>query len=230
MSKALIVATQATDLGGHTTGAWLEEVAAPYYVFTEAKYAVDFASPKGGKVPLDAGSLADGMLTDLAKKFQTDATATAKLDGSLALTAELATSYDIVFFAGGHGTCVDFPALGGVAAAAHNAGKVLAAVCHGPTVLCGEGCVDAAGAPLIKGKKVTGFSDEEEKMVGLQDKVPYLLEAKLKELGGIYSSGPAAWGAYVVVDGRLVTGQNPGSSEKCAEAALQAVAGEVVEK
>lgn len=224
-AKALIVCTQGKDLQGHATGAWLEEIAGPFYKFTEAKFSVDFATPAGGEVPIDAGSIAGAMLTENDKKFQADAEAMKKLHSSAKLTNELALEYDIVFFAGGHGTVIDFPALGGIAATAYLAGKIVASVCHGPMVLTGAGFVDAAGVPIVKGKKVTGFSDEEEKMVGLQDKVPYLLEAKLKELGGNYSCGFAAWGSHAVADGNLITGQNPASSEAAAKLAIDAFKG-----
>merc|ERR1719399_910619 len=146
--------------------------------------------------------------------------------GPLKSTKKLADcdvqDFDIIFFAGGHGTCVDFPtdAVGEVVSKAFAAGKVVAAVCHGPMALVNA---KVGGDPLVKGKKVACFTDVEEGQVGLTEKVPFLLEAKLKELGATVEAADA-WSDKAVQDGKLVTGQNPQSSVSCAKLALTAAA------
>jgi len=224
MTKVVLVVTSASSLGGHPTGLWIEELAAPYYIFIAAGYDVEIASPAGGPVPLDAGSMGEGFFTDEAKKFMHDGEAFGKLSHSTELAAvDFSGGVDAVFLCGGHGTCVDFvdnPALKAAVEALCAADKVVAAVCHGPTGL--PQCRTPDGAPLVEGRTVTGFSDAEEAAVGLQDRVPFLLEARLKEQGGIYESADD-WHAKVCVDGKLITGQNPQSSELCAKAVVAAL-------
>lgn len=220
MPKALIVVTSASDLGGHKTGYWLEEVAAPFHVFRAAGFEVDIASPQGGSPPLDSASVAESFLTEDTKTFEADAAAKAKLEGTLKLGDVDAASYDVIFAAGGHGTAVDFPnnpVVNNALAAVYNAGGIVSAVCHGPMSFVG---VEIDGKPLVSGKKVTAFTNEEEDAVNLSDKVPFLLETKLRELGGVYEK-VAPWHPHAVADGRLVSGQNPQSSKVTAEKVVE---------
>eukprot|EP00668_Euglena_longa_P040834 GGOE01053750.1.p1 GENE.GGOE01053750.1~~GGOE01053750.1.p1 ORF type:complete len:253 (-),score=93.74 GGOE01053750.1:4-702(-) len=219
--KVLIVITSASDLGGHPTGYWLEEVAAPYNVFRAAGLQVTLASITGGKPPVDANSLADMFVTEDCKRFKEDAAAQAALAStqpvSLFLEVAKAGQIDAVFLPGGHGTAADFPEsvpLRQVLEAVYSKGGVVSAVCHGPCGLVNVTDV-ATGQPLVKGKQVTGFSNEEEEQVGLTSKVPFLLEDGLKEKGGVYSKLDP-WTPHAVADGRLVTGQNPQSSHATA--------------
>jgi len=225
--KILLVSTSASELKGHKTGLWLEECAAPYYAFKGAGYDVEIASPLGGPVPIDSGSLGEGFLTDACKKFLFDPEAMGMLSHTVKLSAvDLGStgslSVDSVFFCGGHGTCVDFvndASVKGVIETMHGAGKVVATVCHGP--MCLTQCVKPCGTePLVKGLTVTGFTDTEEAAVGLTTTVPFLLESKLKEQGCNFERADD-WNIKVCVDGNLVTGQNPQSSEACAEAVIK---------
>jgi putative intracellular protease/amidase len=224
MPSIAIVCTSSPTLGGHKTGLWLEECASPYYTFHEAGYEVILASPLGGPVPLDAASLGADFLTEPAKKFLLDPDAM----GSLSHTTKLAdvdtSALDAIFFCGGHGTCAagDFVDNASVKAAVegmYSAEKVVAAVCHGP--MCLPQCFQADGTtPLVKGLKVAAFTDSEEEAVGLTGAVPFLLESKLKELGALHEKADD-WHSKVCVDGKLVTGQNPQSSEDCAKAVVE---------
>merc|ERR1712194_771506 len=216
--KALIVTTSATDFAGQKTGAWSEEVTGPFYVFKDAGCDVSICSISGGDVPIDQGSLSETFITESDKRMAAENNVALK--GVPKLAAMDAASFDIVFFAGGHGTCVDFPTeeLGQVIAACFEKNRVVASVCHGPNCLV-KAMVN--GEPVIKGKRVTGFSKAEEEILGLTLKVPFLLQDKLTELGGIYSNGDP-WSHYAVADGKLVTGQNPQSSVVCAKKALDA--------
>lgn len=224
MPAVAIVCTSAHELKGHPTGLWLEECAAPYYLFHGAGYTVTLASPKGGPVPIDAGSLAGDFLTEAAKKFLNDPAAMGALSHTTRLAEVDVKSLDAIFFCGGHGTCaagdfVDHPSVKAAIEGMHSSSKVVAAVCHGP--ICLPQCVKPDGkTPLVKGLKVAGFSDSEEKAVSLDSKVPFLLESKLKELGALYEKADD-WHPKVVVDGKLVTGQNPQSSELVANAVMK---------
>jgi putative intracellular protease/amidase len=216
--KVLIVSTSADKLGEHATGAWSEEICGPYYVFKDAGCDVTVCSIAGGDIPIDAGSLSDTFKTENDKRMIDEGCKPMK--GTAKLADFDVTTFDIVFFAGGHGTCVDFctDAVGEVLAKAVTAGKVVAAVCHGPMALANA---KKDGEPVVKGKKVACFTNEEEGMVGLTEKVPFLLETKMKDLGAIVSPG-AAWSDTALADGKLVTGQNPQSSVSCAKLALAA--------
>jgi putative intracellular protease/amidase len=221
----LIVLTSHDRLGdtGKKTGFWLEELAAPYYVFKDAGATLTLASPHGGQPPLDPTSAAPDAQTDATRRFDADAEATA----ALAATARLAdidvADFDAVFYPGGHGPLWDLandPVSVALIEAALAAGKPVAAVCHAPGVL--RDVRNPDGTPLVSGKAVTGFADTEEAAAGLTDVVPFLVEDMLKSKGGRYSK-TADWGVHVVQDGLLITGQNPASSGPAAEVLLKAL-------
>jgi putative intracellular protease/amidase len=217
-----MVLTSHDQLGdtGNKTGFWLEEFAAPYYVLRDAGAEVVLASPAGGQPPLDPKSDEPDAQTDATRRFAQDHEAQASLANTHKLTGIKADDYDAVFYPGGHGPMWDlYRDTHSIALleAFLQADKPIGAVCHAPAVLLQAHT--AAGEPLVKGRKVTGFSNTEEEAVGLTKVVPYLLEDSLKEKGGLYSKGDD-WGSYVLVDGKLVTGQNPGSSEEAAKALL----------
>lgn len=224
MTKIVIVSTSATILKGHDTGLWIEELATPYYLFKKAGYEVTVSSPAGGAIPIDKNSMADGFFTDEAQKFMHDAEAVGQLSHSTKLDSiDFSSGIDAIFLCGGHGTCVDFVANSALKSAIETlyaADKIVSAVCHGPNGL--PQCNKPDGTPLVKDKVVAGFSDAEEIAVGLHDKVPFMLEAKLKELGAKYERADD-WNSKVCVDGNLVTGQNPQSSEACAAAVISAL-------
>lgn len=223
----LMVLTSHDQLGdtGEPTGFWLEELAAPYYRLKNAGARITLASPKGGRPPLDPKSHAPDFMTDDTRRFEADAEAMAALDNTRPLAHVRADEFDGVFYPGGHGPLWD---LTGNAASVHliehlyRAGKPVAAVCHGPAVLCHARTAD--GEPLVKGKNVTGFSNSEEAAVGLSDIVPFSIEDMLTGQGGHYRKA-ADWSSHVVRDGLLITGQNPASSSATAEALLAALKG-----
>ena len=212
--KILIVLTSHDQLGdtGKKTGFWLEEFAAPYYVFKDAGAVITLASPKGGQPPLDPKSDLSENLTELTKRFRTDSAAQAELANTKKLAAVSAADFDAVFYPGGHGPMWDMPdnpTSIALIEAFVKADKPVGAVCHAPAALLNVRGKD--GQYLVKGKRVTGFTNSEEKAVGLTEIVPFLLEDRLKERGALYSKG-VNWAPYIQVDGKLVTGQNPASS------------------
>lgn len=220
--KVLIVLTSHDELGntGEKTGFWLEELAAPYYVFRDAGAEVTLASPRGGQPPLDPKSASPDFQTAATRRFEADAAAKAALAATHRLADMAIGDYDAVFYPGGHGPLWDLAGDAHSIAlieAALAAGKPVGAVCHAPAVLREVKGLD--GAPLVKGKAVTGFSNSEEAAVALTDVVPFLVEDMLVAKGGSYSRG-ADWAPHVVRDGLLVTGQNPASSAPTAEALL----------
>jgi putative intracellular protease/amidase len=220
--KILMVLTSHDQLGdtGKKTGFWLEEFAAPYYVFKDAGAEITLASPKGGQPPLDPKSDQPDAQTEATKRFRADAAATAALASTHKLATVKAESFDAVFYPGGHGPLWDLAQSKDSIAlieSAIAAGKPVGAVCHAPAVLRDVKGPD--GSPLVKGKKVTGFTNTEEEAVGLTKVVPFLVEDMLKEKGGTYSKG-GDWQSHVLTDGLLVTGQNPQSSEAGAKALL----------
>lgn len=225
--KIVIVSTSASHLQGHPTGTWMEEFAAPYYLWKEAGHDVFLASVQGGPIPIDANSLAPGMFTEPAKRFLHDPQGVGALSHSVPISDIDWSTVDVIFLPGGHGTCVDFinnPTLQTAIETVYANGKIVAAVCHGPIALCDcRRPSDDGSTPLVAGKIVTGFSDAEEDAVQLQHLVPYLLESKLKELGGQYEK-EGLWQSKVCVDGNLITGQNPQSSEAVAKAVLDLLA------
>ncbi|WP_345817230.1 type 1 glutamine amidotransferase domain-containing protein (plasmid) [Paraburkholderia sp. PREW-6R] len=216
--NVLMVLTSHDQLGntGRKTGFWLEELAAPYYAFKDAGANIVLASPKGGQPPLDPKSNEPANQTDLTRRFEKDAQAVAELASTVRLDSVSADDFDAVFYPGGHGPLWDLavdPTSIQLIQSFIAAGKPTALVCHAPGVL--RNTVDAKGRPLVEGKKVTGFANSEEEAVGLTDVVPFLVEDMLKANGGIYSKGED-WAPYVVVDGLLITGQNPASSAPAA--------------
>ncbi|MBB3002910.1 type 1 glutamine amidotransferase domain-containing protein [Paraburkholderia tropica] len=223
--KVLIVLTSHEDLGntGKKTGFWLEEFAAPYYALRDAGAQLTLASPKGGQPPLDPKSSDPSAQTDATRRFDTDAAAKAELANTQRLADIDASDFDAVFYPGGHGPLWDLaedPVSIALIEKTLAAGKPVAAVCHAPGVL--RHVKGADGKPLVAGKSVAGFSNSEEAAVGLTDVVPFLVEDMLKRNGGRYTKGPD-WAPHVAVDGLLITGQNPASSEPVAEALLAAL-------
>ncbi len=221
--KILMVLTSHDTLGdtGEKTGFWLEEFAAPYYVFRDAGAEVTLASPAGGQPPLDPKSDAEDAQTEHTRRFRKDDAAQKALasTGKLAHVAE--AGFDAVFFPGGHGPLWDLATSQDCVALIESfvaAEKPTAFVCHAPGVLRNVKAAD--GAPFVRGRRVTGFTNEEEAGVGLTDVVPFLIEDVFTEQGARYEKG-AAWSEFVVEDGRLVTGQNPASSEAAARALLR---------
>ena len=220
--KILMILTSHDELGdtGKKTGFWLEEFAAPYYVFRDAGAEITLASPKGGQPPLDPKSDAPDAQTAATDRFKNDVDAQAELASTHTLSDIDVTSYDAVFYPGGHGPLWDLAEDNhsvAIIEATIAAGKPVAAVCHAPGVLKNVKAAD--GSPLVKGKKVAGFTNSEEEAAGLTEIVPFLVEDMLKANGGIYSKGDD-WSVHVVEDGLLITGQNPASSEKAAKMLL----------
>ncbi len=220
--KILMVLTSHDKLGdtGNKTGFWLEEFAAPYYVFKDAGAEVTLASPKGGQPPLDPSSDAEDAQTEATKRFKSDAAAQKDLANTAVLSEVSAADFDAVFYPGGHGPLWDLAEDADSRAlieAFHKADRPVGAVCHAPAVF--RHTKGADGQPLVSGKKVTGFTNSEEEGVGLRDVVPFLVEDMLKASGAEYRKG-ADWESFVLVDGKLVTGQNPASSEDAARKLL----------
>ena len=218
----LMVLTSHDQLGdtGKKTGFWLEEFAAPYYVFKDAGADITVVSPKGGQPPLDPKSDAADAQTESTRRFKADIAAQAVLAHTGKLSGIQGASFDAVFYPGGHGPLWD------LAEDAHSieliesmaaAGKTVSAVCHAPGVFRHTKAAD--GSPLVKDRKVTGFTNTEEAAVELTNIVPFLVQDMLVKNGGMYSKG-ADWQPYVVADGKLITGQNPASSEAAAKAVL----------
>ena len=221
--KILMVLTSHDKLGNtdKKTGFWLEEFAAPYYVFKDADAEITLASPLGGQPPLDPKSDEPDSQTEFTRRFQADPAAQAVLVSTLKLREVAADNFDAVFYPGGHGPLWDLAEDASSIAlieAMLAAGKPVAAVCHAPGVL--RHAKAPNGNPVVHGKKVTGFTDTEEQAVGLTQVVPFLVEDMLKENGGSYSKA-ANWQPYVVTDGLLITGQNPASSQRAAKVLLE---------
>lgn len=220
--KILMVLTSHDQLGdtGKKTGFWLEEFAAPYYALKDAGAEIVLASPKGGQPPLDPKSDEPDAQTEATHRFKADEAAQKALASTVTLSSVKAEDFDAVFYPGGHGPLWDLAedkASISLIEAFAKADKPVGAVCHAPGVFRHVKAPD--GDFLVKGRKVTGFTNSEEEAVGLTDVVPFLVEDMLQANGGHYSKG-ADWASHVVTDGKLVTGQNPGSSEAAAEALL----------
>ena len=221
--KVLIVLTSHSELGntGEKTGFWVEEFAAPYYVLADAGIDITLASPKGGQPPIDPKSELPDFQTEATHRFDKDEQLKSRLAQTLKLSGINATDFDAVFYPGGHGPLWDLANNSDsikLIETFYNQQKPLALVCHAPGVLIKTKKTN--GEPLVKGKAVTGFSNTEEEAVQLTNVVPFLVEDELKKLGGVYSKG-ADWGSYVIKDGLLITGQNPGSSAEAAKELLR---------
>lgn len=221
--NVLMVLTSHDVLGdtGRKTGFWLEEFAAPYYVLRDAGAGVTLASPRGGQPPLDPTSDAAEAQTDDTRRFKADAEAQTALAHTVKLAAVDADSFDAVFYPGGHGPLWDLagdPSSIRLVEAFARSGRPIGAVCHAPAIFRHTKGED--GRSLVAGRHVTGFSDTEEEAAGLTDVVPFLVEDMLVANGGLYERA-ADWRPHVVIDGRLVTGQNPASSGDAARAMLK---------
>lgn len=221
----VMVMTSHDTLGdtGKKTGLWLEEFAAPYYLFKDAGAVITLASPRGGQPPLDPKSNAPEAQTEAIRRFNNDPDAQQALADTVKLSQINAVDFDAAFYPGGHGPlwdlAEDFDSIT-LIERLYATGKPVAAVCHGPAVF--RHAKAPGGSPLVKGKAVTGFSDSEEAGVGLTGVVPFRIEDMLLQLGGNYTQA-ADWQAYAVTDGNLITGQNPASSEAAALALLEKI-------
>ena len=220
--KILMVLTSHDKLGdtGEKTGFWLEEFAAPYYVLKDANADVVLASPKGGQPPIDPKSDADDAQTEATKRFKADAAAQQTLAQTTKLSEVNADGFDAIFYPGGHGPLWDLADDADskrLIEAFAGSDRPVGAVCHAPAVF--KSTMGADGKPLVSGKRVTGFTNTEEDAVGLTKVVPFLVEDMLKQNGGHYEKGDD-WASFVLTDGKLVTGQNPASSEEAAKALL----------
>lgn len=219
--KILMVLTSHDQLGntGRKTGFWLEEFAAPYFVFRDAGVELTLASPKGGQPPVDPKSDLPENQTPAMERFKQDESAQKALAHTVRLSDVKSDDYDTVFYVGGHGPMWDLAESKTSIAlieSFYNSGKPVALVCHAPGVLHR---VTYNGAPLVKGKRVTGFTNGEEEAVKLTHVVPFLVEDELMRLGATFEKVPD-WQPFSIVDGRLITGQNPASSTSAAEALL----------
>jgi putative intracellular protease/amidase len=223
--KVLMVLTSHDTLGdtGRKTGFWLEELAAPYYVFKDAGAEITLASPKGGQPPLDPKSDEPMFQTELTARFKADADANAQLAHTVRLDNVDHKDFETVFYPGGHGPMWDLAEDKNSIALIESfiaAGKTIALVCHAPGVL--RHVKNADGSPFAQGRYLTGFTNTEEEGVGLTKVVPFLVEDVLIAQGAVFSK-VKDWGVHTVVDGQLITGQNPGSSGEAAEALLTAL-------
>ena len=223
--RILMVLTSHDVLGntGRKTGFWLEEFAAPYFVFRDAGVQLTLASPKGGQPPLDPKSDLPENQTPAMTRFKQDQAAQKALSQTVKLAEVKAEDYDTVFYPGGHGPMWDLaesPVSIALLESFYNSGKPIALVCHSPGVLRH---VTHQGAPLVKGKQVTGFTNGEEEEVQLTHVVPFLVEDELMRLGAIFEK-KANWQPFSIVDGRLITGQNPASSTVAAQNLMNVLA------
>lgn len=223
-TRILFILTSHGLLGstGKGTGFHYEEVTAPYWVFSDAGCEVTVASIEGGLPPHDPGSLPEdeSKRPESVRRFMNEPDASAKLLQSLSIDSLDPSRFDAVFLPGGHGTMWDLPedpVLGRLLSQVHRDGKVIGAVCHGPAGLIGAR--DQDGTPIVEGRRINAFTDEEERSVELDTVVPFLLETRLRELGALFEKSPP-FDPCVVADGNLVTGQNPRSAQGVAEKML----------
>lgn len=218
IQSILIIVTSVSEIpSGDPTGLWLEEFAAPYMEFKKNGYRIRVASIEGGKAPIDPRSNATSEQKEVWEE------AIQALDNTVSVSSVDPAEFDAVFIPGGHGTMFDFPSSGELhkilrGFAKHD--KVIAAMCHGPASLVGVALED--GTPLVSGRTVTSFTNEEESAAGFTEKMPFLLESRLRELGAIFVEQPN-WSDHVQVDGKLITGQNPQSSKSIARAVINAL-------
>jgi len=221
--KILMILTSHDTLGdtGEKTGFWLEEFAAPYYVLRDAGAEITLASPAGGQPPLDPKSDAADAQTDATRRFKEDEAAQKALATTVPLSTVDAAAFDAVFYPGGHGPLWDLAEDADsrrLIESFVSSNRPLGAVCHAPAIFRHTTGTD--GKPLVSGRRVTCFTNTGEAAVGLTDVVPFLVEDMLTANGGLYEKGED-WGSHVVVDGKLVTGQNPASSEAAAHELLK---------
>ncbi|WP_169525174.1 type 1 glutamine amidotransferase domain-containing protein [Pseudalkalibacillus hwajinpoensis] len=219
MTKVLMVLTNHTEIDSeHKTGLWLEEFAVPYNIFKEKGYDIKVTSIQGGEVELDPNSIPE----EDPKEWED---AQNQLKNTTKVTKEDANNFDVVFLPGGHGTMFDFPdseVLQHILQEQAEAEKIIGSVCHGPAGLVNVTYKD--GTPLVKGKKVSAFTDSEEREMGLVEQMPFLLETKLREKGANFELADN-WSVFSVRDGNLITGQNPQSSESAANKIIEAIEG-----
>ena len=225
--KILMILTSHDQLGdtGNKTGFWLEEFAAPYYIFKDAGAQITLASPKGGQPPLDPKSDNEDAQTKDTRRFKKDKAAVEALAHTTKLFEVSSEDFDAVFYPGGHGPLWDLAEDADSIRLIESmvaAGKTVSAVCHAPAVFRHAKAAD--GAPLVKGKKVTGFTNSEEEAVQLTKVVPFLVQDMLEANGGHYNKGDD-WKPHVVTDGKLITGQNPASSSAAAQAVVAQLKG-----
>jgi len=223
--KILMMLTSHDRLGntGRKTGFWLEEFAAPYFVFRDAGVELTLASPKGGQPPIDPKSDLPENQTPAMTRFKRDPEAQKQLSQTVKLSDVKSEDFDSIFYVGGHGPMwdlVDNPDSIALIESFYNSSKPVAAVCHAPGVFHR---VMYRGEPLVKGKRVTGFTNGEEAAVNLTHVVPFLVEDELKRVGGLYEKR-GNWAPFAIVDGRIVTGQNPASSTAAARALIELLA------
>ena len=223
--KILFVLTSHDKLGdtGKKTGFWVEEFANPYYTLLDKGATITIATPKGGAAPIDPSSDSPDAATADTERFNNDPEAKAKIENTNVLSDINPDDFDAVFYPGGHGPLWDLAndvnSIALIEKFNHQE-KPIAFVCHAPAAL--KGVKNTDGTPLVKGKKVTGFTNTEEAAVGLTDVVPFLVEDMLNANGGIYSK-KEDWAAYAIQDGNLITGQNPASSELVVEKLVESL-------
>ena len=223
MKKVLIVLPSHDQLGntGQKTGFWLEEFTDPYYKFIDSGYEVTIASPRGGKPPVDPKSTQKENQSESTQRFEKDKSAQAKLENTLVLSQVSASDYDTLFLPGGHGPMWDLSSdenMKKIVEDFYSDKKIVSAVCHGPAGLLQA--TDRNGNSILKGKKITGFTNNEESAVGLTKAVPFSLENRMKELGGKFEKGQD-FKPFIVSDGQLITGQNPKSALPAAEKVVE---------
>lgn len=223
MKKVLIVLPSHDQLGntGQKTGFWLEEFTDPYYKFIDSGYEVTIASPRGGKPPVDPKSTQKENQSESTQRFEKDKSAQAKLENTLVLSQVSASDYDTLFLPGGHGPMWDLSSdenMKKIVEDFYSDKKLVSAVCHGPAGLLQA--TDRNGNSILKGKKITGFTNNEESAVGLTKTAPFSLENRMKELGGKFEKGQD-FKPFVISDGQLITGQNPKSALPAAEKVIE---------
>ena len=225
-TRILMIVTSSNRMGNtdKPTGLWAEELAVPYYALVDAGASVVIASTTGGKAPIDPGSVkAKGANDPAVERMLADPALQAMIENTQPILDVKIEGFDAIFFPGGHGTMWDLPTHSGVKMAvesAYGSGKFIASVCHGAAGLVSA--VGNDGQPMVRGKRVNSFTDAEEREVGLAGVVPFMLESRLRELGGVFE-GADNWQAFAIRDGQLITGQNPQSSAKVAEMLIEAL-------
>ncbi len=227
MTRILMIATSADRMtpGTEPTGVWLEELTTPYYAFRDAGAQVTLASIKGGAIPVDLRSVnADGENDASVERYLKDEALKSEVANTPSFASIVdADAFDAVFLPGGHGTMFDYPGseeLARLVERFDREGRIVAAVCHGPAGLVSAKKPD--GTPFVAGRRVAAFTDSEERAVGLEQAVPFLLETRMKELGANHEAGPD-FQPFALRDGNLVTGQNPASATRTAELVLEAL-------